>query len=514
MPSRAVLPSEKVLVDRLTRCIGIWETNRHGDIPLPRESELDTVADVHASMATIEQATMPYAIEALAKLPNLWSVARPPLTGEELKAARSCVAAVKSLLLSVDAEMKKGVRIEAFLASHRSAIAETFLADDDVRRMYDAALLRNQLVELHDQIEKKKTTLEKAVRSIKSEDALGLGAGSLKSYIRTPQKWGENRAGWQRKAVGKMPAALGERIESAATSDHGTALAVPVIQGRVREYVRVHPTAGIEDVIVNVAQENNPEEANYGRNVLKTYERLYPRDRKVSSSGSRPRGIASRALLVHPEKSDLAIGRAAMMRAHSGVPEEDVAGGAIREPSGKDWVKRFPDSKSIDELAPEFRDGCRRFIDAIKAGGVNVRISSTLRPDERAYLMHFCWRIHRRTINPQNVDPHPNVPIEWVHRDRTGAVDLVASRRAASQMVAAYGIVFAPARHSLHTAGKAIDMGLAWKNSATVVDANGKSQPVTAPPRNGFNLVLRRVGLSYGVRKHPTDPPHWSTTGR
>jgi hypothetical protein len=44
------------------RCIGIWETNRGGDAPNPRDSSLDTVAGVTASMATIGQATMPDAL--------------------------------------------------------------------------------------------------------------------------------------------------------------------------------------------------------------------------------------------------------------------------------------------------------------------------------------------------------------------------------------------------------------------------------------------------------------------
>ena len=43
----------------------MWETNRGGDAPNPQESSLDTVAGVKASMATIEQATMPYALDAL-----------------------------------------------------------------------------------------------------------------------------------------------------------------------------------------------------------------------------------------------------------------------------------------------------------------------------------------------------------------------------------------------------------------------------------------------------------------
>ena len=58
----SVSPSD--LITRIARCIGIYETNRGGDEPAPKESALDTVSGVHASMATIEQATMPYAVDA------------------------------------------------------------------------------------------------------------------------------------------------------------------------------------------------------------------------------------------------------------------------------------------------------------------------------------------------------------------------------------------------------------------------------------------------------------------
>ena len=35
--------------------------------------------------------------------------------------------------------------------------------------------------------------------------------------------------------------------------------------------------------------------------------------------------------------------------------------------SGKDWVKKFPTSRSIDDLSPGFRDKVQSFVDALKA---------------------------------------------------------------------------------------------------------------------------------------------------
>jgi hypothetical protein len=102
------MPSADELTARLARCIGIWETNRGKDNPDPKESSLDTVAGVHASMATIEQATMPYAITALKKHKSLRDKATPPLTMAELNNAEARCNAVSTLLKSVTKSSKKG----------------------------------------------------------------------------------------------------------------------------------------------------------------------------------------------------------------------------------------------------------------------------------------------------------------------------------------------------------------------------------------------------------------------
>src|SRR6266436_1643783 len=105
-----------------------------------------------------------------------------------------------------------------------------------------------------------------------------------------------------------------------------------------------------------------------------------------------------------------------------------------KELSGKKWVARFPDAKTTASLANDFRPGCEAFIAAMRAAGATVTASSTRRPDERAKLMHFCWRIFKQTINPQNVPAKPGVDIEWVHTNPGGSVDLSASRAAARAM--------------------------------------------------------------------------------
>jgi hypothetical protein len=58
-----------------------------------------------------------------------------------------------------------------------------------------------------------------------------------------------------------------------------------------------------------------------------------------------------------------------------------------RQLSGPAWVDQFPDAKTIDALADDFRPGCQAFIDAMRAGGANVLVNSTRRPQERTYAL-------------------------------------------------------------------------------------------------------------------------------
>jgi hypothetical protein len=185
-----------------------------------------------------------------------------------------------------------------------------------------------------------------------------------------------------------------------------------------------------------------------------------------------------------------------------------------KELSGVVWVSRFPDTRTTSDLAGAFRSGCEAFIEAAKAGGADVEVSSTRRPKPRAQLMHFSWRIHKQTLNPQNVLPLAGIDIEWVHRRADGSVDLAASRAAATAMVNAYVIAFQPSLTSLHVLGKAIDMSISWSGSLSVAENSGRVRVIASTPRNGMNLDFRKVGRTYGVLKHPTDRPHWSTTGR
>jgi cell fate (sporulation/competence/biofilm development) regulator YmcA (YheA/YmcA/DUF963 family) len=296
------LPSANELTTRIARCIGIWETNRGQDNPAPQESSLDTVAGVHASMATIEQATMPYAINALKQHKSLRDKATPPLTMAELNSAEKICIAVETLLKSITQASKKGEMPDDFINNKANLITPTGLSNDDVKTMFSAVALRTTLdtaltdanaagkaakkeAQKAKKNSKRQAAAQKAAKQKAVQDAidaipvaerLGLGPGSLRTYINKPKTWGENRAGWQRKAVSLMLNNIGSRIESVAVSDSGTALAIPIVGGRVNAELAKTPVPSLENIVKTVAQKNNPNEANYGKHVWETYHRLYP----------------------------------------------------------------------------------------------------------------------------------------------------------------------------------------------------------------------------------------------
>jgi len=182
--------------------------------------------------------------------------------------------------------------------------------------------------------------------------------------------------------------------------------------------------------------------------------------------------------------------------------------------SGPQWLAQFPTSRSIDDLVVPFRDDAGAFAAALQQAQASVAIADTLRPPERAYLMHFAFAVARASMDPGTVPAMAGVDIQWVHPDAQGNPDPVASKAAAEQMVRGYGIVYSPALTSRHTQGLAIDMTITWQNDLTIANADGTSVTISSVPRTGAgNADLHQVGKSYGLIKLLTDPPHWSSDG-
>jgi len=190
-----------------------------------------------------------------------------------------------------------------------------------------------------------------------------------------------------------------------------------------------------------------------------------------------------------------------------GAEEAAVATRAALELSGPQWVARFPGSRSIFDTKEPFVGKLTRFHQALRDAGANISISATLRPPERAYLMHFSFRIAREGLDPRTVPPMPGVDIQWFHGTTA------ASRNAAAQMVAGYNIAFKPALSSRHTQGLAIDMTITWAGTLKIKDASGTVRNIGSPRNGRDNGALHTVGSTYGVIKLVSDPPHWSSDG-
>ena len=183
------------------------------------------------------------------------------------------------------------------------------------------------------------------------------------------------------------------------------------------------------------------------------------------------------------------------------APASFAAGARVLELCGSAWISKFPTSRDLQDLDVSFRDKVRAFIAAIHAAGGSVSISATLRPPERAYLMHYSWEVAKGNIAPDKVPGYPGVFIEWDHGN------LASSRAAAQAMVNGYQIVYKPSLTSNHSQGKAIDMTIAGHRGRSIVDKSGTAVKIKS------DSDLYRVGSSYGVVKLRSDPPHWSADG-
>lgn len=333
----STLPSADELTTRIAKCIGIWETNRSKDEPSPRESDLKTTAGISASMATIEQATMAYAITTLKKFKSLRDKAKPALTMKDLNSAETRCIAVSTLLDSVSQASADSKTPDDFIKENSASILATGLSNDDVKTMFSGVALKETIDASRTSIKTKKEAISTLVESIgnaskkekkpedfvkeneaeilatglseeyvktmfltvskksKTEkdakgqminnvidsipekDRLGLDENSIRSYISEKKRWGENESAWQRKAVNAMSDNIGKRIEEVAEADSGASFVIPVVKEKVDIELAKDPVPGEEEIIKVVAQQNNPGESNYGENVWKTYNRIYPK---------------------------------------------------------------------------------------------------------------------------------------------------------------------------------------------------------------------------------------------
>ncbi|WP_235992957.1 peptidoglycan-binding domain-containing protein [Pseudomonas sp. p50(2008)] len=191
----------------------------------------------------------------------------------------------------------------------------------------------------------------------------------------------------------------------------------------------------------------------------------------------------------------------------------------LKQLSGRSWVSEFPTSTRLDDLSPAFGSSAHSFISALQAAGASVNIAATLRPAQRAFLMHWAWKIVNADADPKTIPTRDGVNIEWSHVDEKGEFCSERSIVAAREMVDAYGLKklrVAPALRSRHIEGNAIDMAISWTGTLSITDALGSTIHITTAPRTGMNTDLHAVAITYGVIKFKggdKDIPHWSTDG-
>lgn len=149
--------------------------------------------------------------------------------------------------------------------------------------------------------------------------------------------------------------------------------------------------------------------------------------------------------------------------------------------AGPAWCALYPPSRSVSDLVPAFRRCVESFITELHRRRCTVTITSTRRPEQRAWLMHYAWDVAHGTLRPDEAPARADIPIVW-------------TVEGAHAMVDTYRLAYRPALTSRHIEGRSIDMSIAgW--------------PGTLPD-------LYALGKAYGVKKLVTDPPHWSDDGR
>jgi hypothetical protein len=185
--------------------------------------------------------------------------------------------------------------------------------------------------------------------------------------------------------------------------------------------------------------------------------------------------------------------------------------------SGKYWVtwanSHAKNSDDVEKLTEPFKSKAKEFIDALEDAGAGVDVSATRRDAKRAYLFHWSWLIALGKAKPSEATALAGVDIEWDHGD------LAKSKAGAQEMVHGFKLAVppkskkAPALHSNHIAGKAIDMDITWTGHLKVKKKDGTEVSVPFVADANQNSKLHEVGASYGVYKLKDDAPHWSING-
>jgi len=190
--------------------------------------------------------------------------------------------------------------------------------------------------------------------------------------------------------------------------------------------------------------------------------------------------------------------------------------------SGKAWWdanenKEPLNKKSSDtaDLKSPFKENVEAFKKALEDAGASISIDTTLRPKERAHVLHYAWQVGKGTVKASDVPVMDGVDIIWDHGDDA------KSKAGANEIITAANVASKPSLTSRHIEGKAIDWTIEWTTpELKITNKDGVEVIIKSTPHNGGdpgNTELHTVGKGYGVIKglnfNPKDPPHWSSDG-
>ncbi len=203
------------------------------------------------------------------------------------------------------------------------------------------------------------------------------------------------------------------------------------------------------------------------------------------------------------------------------IPEK--TGERVKVPSGVAWAAKFPISQEDSDFDSDMRSRWKRFTRVLEDGGANVEIIASKTPPERAYLMHWAWRIAKGEIDPRDVpdaDPEEQnmedeVDIQWWHGD------LKAAQSAAQEMVDAFKIDELkvppplPSEENLYTEGKAVVALIDWRRELVLYRDKPSEMMITDEPRDATNEALIAIAEAFDLIHLYSDPDthevHWGS---
>jgi len=242
--------------------------------------------------------------------------------------------------------------------------------------------------------------------------------------------------------------------------------------------------------------------------------------------------------LVNDKKKTDYVAREVIMAEESKKSGKGEKGAKTEKPkdkrtlSGKKWRKiadeKWNKSSKIDDLSSTFKPKFEKFKKVLNDNGITESIDTTKRPYERAYLMHYAWKIAKDKIKPENVPAQKGVDINWDHGDKE------KSKKAAQSMVSAFGMIAMASLTSNHLKGNAVDMALDFskfnkdrkltykvkdKDTVRIIKIDDEAKVgVSAKGKKIASIgdrELSKAGADFGVKRAlDTDIVHWSTTGK